>query len=86
MRRIDSLQDTKAPECARITLLTDDDRELTGYLGEPMGMPSNPMSDDQIHDKFMRCTAVGGMLSDQSITLLKHLATIVLASSAFIAL
>jgi len=86
MRRIDSLQDTKAPECARITLLTDDDRELTGYLGEPMGMPSNPMSDDQIHDKFMRCTAVGGMLSDQSTTLLKHLATIELASSAFIAL
>ena len=86
MRRIDSLQDAKAPECARITLLTDDDRELTGYLGEPMGMPSNPMTEGQIHDKFLKCTAVGGMLSDQSTTLLKHLTTIELASSAFIAL
>ena len=86
MRRVDSLQNTEAPECARITLLTDDGRELTGYLGDPMGMPTNPMSDDQIHDKFLRCTAVGGMLSNQSTTLLKHLTTIESASSALIVL
>ena len=76
MHRVDSLEDPRAPECARVTLLTNDDGELTEYLGEPTGMPGNPMSDDQLNRKFLRCTAVGGLRPDQSATLLKHLTTI----------
>ena len=76
MRRVDSLQDADAPECARVTLLTDDGRKLTEYLGEPKGMPGNPMSDDQLHDKFMRCTAAGGLTHGEGVTLLKHLTAI----------
>ena len=76
MRRVDSLQDAEAPECARITLVNNDGSELTGYLGEPMGMPANPMSDDRLHDKFLRCTKFGGLHHDQSTTLLKQLTNI----------
>ena len=76
MRRVDSLRDAKAPECARVTLLTDADANLTEFLGEPTGMPGNPMSDDQLHGKFLRCTAVGGLTDEQATALLKCLTTI----------
>ena len=76
MRRLDSLKDAEVPECARVTLLTDDGRELTGYLGEPKGMPGNPLSDGQLHDKFLRCAAAGGVTRGAAMTLLDNLTTI----------
>jgi 2-methylcitrate dehydratase PrpD len=76
MRRVDSLQDANAPECARVTIVTDDGGELTEYLGEPTGMPGNPMSDDQLHNKFLRCTTVGGLHREQATALLQHLTSI----------
>ena len=76
MRRLDSLQDAEVPECARVTLLTDDGGELTGYLGEPTGMPGNPLSDDQLHDKFLRCAAAGALTRGAATTLLDNLKTI----------
>ena len=81
MRRVDSLRDAQAPECARVTLLTDAGANLTDFLGEPTGMPGNPMSDDQLHGKFLRCTAAGGLTDEQATALLKCLTTIETLSS-----
>ena len=76
MRRVDSLEDAAAPEGARVTLLTDDGGEVTEYLGVPKGMPTNPMSDEELNDKFLRCGAAGGMQYGRANNLLKHLRNI----------
>ena len=76
MRRVDSLEDAQAPECARVTLSTDDGGEVADYLGIPKGMPDNPMSDAELHDKFLRCTEVGGLERGRATDLLKSLTKI----------
>ena len=76
MRRVDSFEEAEGPECARITLVASDGSRLTGFLGEPVGMPANPMSDEQLHEKFLRCTSFGGLQHDYAVSLLKHLTEI----------
>lgn len=73
MRRVDALDSKEAPEGARVTLVTKDGAEISGYLGEPMGMPGNPMSDADLHEKFLRCAAAGGLAPAKADALLKHL-------------
>ena len=76
MRRIDALQHTEAPEGARVSLMTDEGAEIADYLGIPTGMPSNPMSDEQLHEKFLSCTAAGGLEPGRATALLKYLTNI----------
>ena len=76
MRRVDSLEDDEAPEGARVALTIDDGGEVADYLGVPTGMPGNPMSDDQLRDKFLGCAAVGGLEPDRAMALLKYLKNI----------
>ena len=76
MTRVDSLEDQDAPECARVTLLTDEGSEVTDFLGVPTGMPRNPMSDEQLHDKFLGCAAAGGVEPGRAAALLKCLTNI----------
>ena len=76
MCRVDSLADAESPECARISILTSDGRELTGFLGAPTGMPANPISDELLHDKFLHCMSFAGLQCKQSTNLLKRLTTI----------
>jgi 2-methylcitrate dehydratase PrpD len=73
MRRVDSLQDANIPECSRITLVTSEGREITDFLGEPTGMPGNPMTDEQLHQKFAHCASFGGLSPDHSTKLIEHL-------------
>lgn len=73
MRRVDALENAEAPEGARVMLKTDDGSEVAEYLGVPKGMPGNPMSDDQLHEKYLRCAAVGGIEHGRAITLLAYL-------------
>lgn len=81
MRRVDSLHNEDAPEGARVTIVMNDGRELSGYLGQPTGMPGNPMSDDQLHAKFLRCAAAGGVQEAERVRLLAHLNEIERASA-----
>jgi 2-methylcitrate dehydratase PrpD len=81
MRRVDALDDQKAPEGARVTLVTKDGVEHSGYLGEPKGMPGNPMSDAALHEKFRRCAAAGGSSRTETDELLKHLLAVEFAPS-----
>lgn len=76
MCRVDSLEDAAAPEGARVTLLTDDGGEVTEYLGVPQGMPTNPMSDEELNDKFLHCGAAAGMEHGRANNLLKYLKNI----------
>ncbi len=73
MRQVDALDSKEAPEGARVTLVTKDGTEFSGYLGEPMGMPGNPMSDADLHEKFLRCAAIGGLARAKADALLRHL-------------
>jgi 2-methylcitrate dehydratase PrpD len=54
------------PECARVTLLMSSGEEFTGFLGAPTGMPSNPMSDDELSGKFRTCTTFAGWTKDRA--------------------
>ncbi len=81
MRRVDALDDKKAPEGARVTLVTKDGVEYSAYLGEPMGMPGNPMSDSALREKFLRCATAGGSSPTEADELLKHLLAIEFAPS-----
>lgn len=81
MRRVDALDSKEAPEGARVTLVTKDGAEYSDYLGEPMGMPGNPMSDAALYAKFHRCTAAGGLPPTEADELLKHLVAIEFAPS-----
>ncbi len=76
MRRVDSLEDEEAPEGARVTLSTNDGGEVADYLGVPTGMPGNPMSDEELHEKFFRCTAAGGLEHGSATDLLRDLTNI----------
>ncbi|PID39678.1 MAG: hypothetical protein CR984_06215 [Proteobacteria bacterium] len=73
MRRVDELHTEAAPEGARVTLITRKGEKFQSYLGEPTGMPGNPMTDAQLHTKFFRCCEIGGMQKDHADNLLDHL-------------
>lgn len=64
MRRADDLDTpdmrTRYPESARVTVATQDGREVTGFLGAPAGMPENPLSDAAFDAKIDRCLAFAG--------------------------
>lgn len=76
MRRVDSLQHAETPECSRTTITASDGSEFTGFLGEPRGMPGNPMTDEELRQKFMDCAAAGGVPRGRSAALLDHLTEI----------
>jgi 2-methylcitrate dehydratase PrpD len=73
MRRVDDLASRQAPEGARVTLVTEDGKEYSGYLGEPLGMPGNPIGDAALYEKFRRCATWGGLSPGQCDALLGHL-------------
>ncbi len=85
MIRDDGLHTEAAPEGARITIRTTDGRKVTGYLGEPRGMPGNPMSDEELHEKFLRCCEAGGLDRTGAEALHRHLAGLEGAPFALIA-
>jgi 2-methylcitrate dehydratase PrpD len=83
MRRVDSLYTEEAPEGARVTVITTRGDEIQGYLGQPTGMPGSPLSDEQLHEKFVRCAGRGGIDVPRALGLLEHLVTIEKATRAF---
>ena len=76
MRRVDALHTEEAPEGARVTVITIRGDEIRDYLGQPTGMPGNPLSDDRLHEKFLRCAASGGGDALRAQALLSHLLTL----------
>lgn len=76
MRRVDALENMEAPEGTRVTIKTDDGSKVAAYLGVPKGMPGNPMSDDQLHEKHLRCAAIGGLEHSRANALLTYLINI----------
>lgn len=83
MRRVDSLHSEQAPEGARVTVITTRGNEIQAYLGQPTGMPGNPLSDEGLHEKFLRCAASGGIDRPRGQGLLEHLVAIEEAPRAF---
>jgi 2-methylcitrate dehydratase PrpD len=83
MRQVDSLHTQEAPEGARVTVITTRGNEIQGYLGQPTGMPGNPLSDERLHEKFLRCAASGGISALRGQGLLKHLLAIEEVPRAF---
>jgi 2-methylcitrate dehydratase PrpD len=83
MRRVDALQSDDAPEGARVTVIATDGRQFQDYLGQPTGMPGNPLADERLHGKFLRCAASGGIDARRARRLLLHLTTLEGAPRAF---
>jgi 2-methylcitrate dehydratase PrpD len=83
MRPVDSLHTDEAPEGARVTLITVEGNKIEGYLGEPTGMPGNPLSDERLHEKFLRCAVAGGVDGIRAQGLLEHLNALEKAPLAF---
>jgi 2-methylcitrate dehydratase PrpD len=83
MRRADSLHRDESPEGARVTVMTTRGEEIEGYLAQPTGMPANPLSDEQLQQKFLRCAAAGGIDDVRARELLEHLAAMEEAPLAF---
>ncbi len=84
MVRVDELHSENAPEGARVTLITQQGKEFQKYLGEPTGMPGNPLTERQLYDKYFRCCEVGGMEKDHAKSLLEHLLNLETENSAAI--
>jgi len=83
MRRLDSLHTDEAPEGARVTLITAEGNQIRGYLGQPAGMPGNPLTDERLHEKFLRCAEAGGIDALRARGLLEHLDALEKAPLAF---
>ena len=83
MRRVDALHTEEAPEGARVTVITTRGNEIQGYLGQPTGMPGNPLPDERLHEKFLRCAASGAIDASRAQALLSHLLTLEDAPRAF---
>jgi len=83
MLRVDSLHADEAPEGARITLITAEGSKVQGYLGQPAGMPGNPLTDGRLHEKFLRCAETGGVDDLRARDLLEHLIALEKAPLAF---
>jgi 2-methylcitrate dehydratase PrpD len=84
MRRDDELHREAAPEGARVTLVSHKGEEIKAYLGEPTGMPGNPMTDDALQAKYLRCCEVGGVAQMGAKMLLEHLLSLEARASALI--
>ncbi|GBE44146.1 MmgE/PrpD family protein [bacterium BMS3Bbin10] len=69
------------PECARVTLVTREGREVSGFLGAPAGMPENPLSDEALSEKFRDCCDFAGWPRERCETLLSALWSIERADS-----
>ncbi|MBI3370896.1 MAG: MmgE/PrpD family protein [Betaproteobacteria bacterium] len=82
MRRVDSLHTDEAPEGARVTLITSAGREFQRYLGQPTGTPGNPLTDERLHEKFLRCAKAGGIDDAEARALLEHMVALENASLA----
>lgn len=72
MIRDDSLHDEHAPEGARVTIRTHDGQAFTDYLGQPTGMPGNPMTAEALRTKFLRCCEAGGVAPAEAERLYRH--------------
>lgn len=83
MIRNDSLHEENAPEGARVTLATSDGQRFTDYLGQPTGMPGNPMSADALRAKFLRCCDAGGLSPADAERLCRHIHSIETAAVPF---
>jgi 2-methylcitrate dehydratase PrpD len=83
MRQVDSLHTEEAPEGARVTVITNRGSEIRGYLGEPKGMPGNPLTDAELHRKFLLCAATAAIDDARAHGLLRHLAALEDAPQAF---
>lgn len=73
MRRVDTLHADDAPEGARVTVVTKRGVAISGYLGQPTGMPSRPLTDVTLHEKFVLCAASAGVDGQRSQRLLRKL-------------
>ncbi len=61
------------PECARVTITMSNGDNFTGFLGAPTGMPSNPMSDDELSGKFRNCADYAGWQENRAARTLAQL-------------
>ena len=52
------------PESARVTLVLNDGRRLSGFCGEAYGMPGRPLSDEDLVGKFSECLRFAGHDAD----------------------
>ena len=80
MIRDDSLADAEAPEGARVTIRTRDGQTVSDWLGQPTGMPGNPMSADALRGKFAACCAAGGLGAAETERLYRHIRGLELAA------
>ncbi len=61
------------PESARVTISMTNGDEFAGFLGAASGMPSNPMSDDALSEKFKNCVSFAGWSDDRADAVLERL-------------
>ncbi|GBF26575.1 hypothetical protein MnTg02_01616 [bacterium MnTg02] len=66
----------RTPECARVTIKTKNGATISDFLGAPAGMPENPLSDDDLSNKFRRCCEFAGWPASRSDGLLDDLWTL----------
>lgn len=66
-----------------MTLATSDGQRFTDYLGQPTGMPGNPMSADALRAKFLRCCDAGGLSPADAERLCRHIHSIETAAVPF---
>ena len=83
MIRDDSLHAEDAPEGARVTIHTEDGQTFTDYLGQPTGMPGNPMSGGDLRAKFLRCCEAGGLAATEAERLHRHIRGLDTAAAPF---
>ena len=53
------------PECAVVRLELNNGRVFEDFLGEPTGMPGNPLSDEALMEKFRACAGGAGLSSSR---------------------
>jgi 2-methylcitrate dehydratase PrpD len=82
MRRVDALASDAAPEGARVRIETIRGETLEDYLGQPSGMPANPLSAARLEQKFLDCARAGGLREARAAQLLEHLLTLERATDA----
>ncbi len=82
MIRNDALHSEAAPEGAKVTIHTQDGQTVSGYLGQPKGMPGNPMSEQDLHLKFRNCCETGGLDAAATEQLHRHISALERAPTA----
>lgn len=81
MIRDNSLHHDHAPEGARVTIRTHDGQAFTDYLGQPTGMPGNPMSAEALRGKFLRCCDAGLVAPAEAERLYRHIGSLQTAAA-----